>query len=159
MLNIEKYLIDHGFSVSKDDNSGRVYSKRVGDDSLSVTLQLYSGWCQYRFDGTDKKKVANLMEELSRVPDKLGSAEYAASGRVTAIYPNKAKRVCAVKFGDGTVVVLRLSKGDKWDLHTAIAYAIAQKSLGGKTAFARYADSLIEAAEGKKKKINEGGKK
>lgn len=73
------------------------------------------------------------------------------SVRVTAIYPNKEKRVCAMKFSDGTVVVMRLSKGDKWDLRTAIAYAIAQKSLGSKTAFARYADSLIEAAERKKK--------
>jgi nitrite reductase (NADH) large subunit len=62
--------------------------------------------------------------------------EFRLGTSTTELVGNADGDVVAVKFSDGTVTLMRLSKGDKWDLRTAIAYAIAQKSLGGKTAFA-----------------------
>ena len=51
------------------------------------------------------------------------------------------KEVVVVIFTDGTKILKHLSKGDTFDLRTAVAFAIAEKLFGSKTQFKKFVEN------------------
>lgn len=74
-----------------------------------------------------------------------------------AIYSLEVKKVIAndnaviVFFDDGRKKVMRCTKGDKYDIETAVAFAIAQKAYGSNSAFKKsVAKVLVDCREKQK---------
>lgn len=54
------------------------------------------------------------------------------------------KRVVTVVFKDGCIEMLMLGMNEPYDVHTAVAYAIAQKAFGSKTQYRKAVDRIID---------------
>lgn len=64
------------------------------------------------------------------------------------------KEVVVVIFTDGTKILKHLSKGDTFDLRTAVAFAIAEKLFGSKTQFKKFVENKAVKNVKKKEKKN-----
>lgn len=117
----------------------------LNDIDYTITDTEYKKMC----DEWNNIKCVNMADIINSIKDSLNKrirAEkyFLETYLVKDVYPNEKKGVVCVSFADGSKVLVRLQKGDKWCVETAVAYAIAKKMYGSSNAFTK---AVMEATK------------
>lgn len=63
--------------------------------------------------------------------------------KIKGIYPNEKKKLVVVKFDDDSVIKVKCSKEDEFDVYVGVALAYSYKQYGSNTKFRKMVDKLI----------------
>lgn len=63
--------------------------------------------------------------------------------KIKGIYPNEEKKLVVVKFDDDSVIKVKCSKEDEFDVYVGVALAYSYKQYGSNTKFRKMVDKLI----------------
>lgn len=128
--------------------------KYISNDDAAIKKIRLAVYCSDVSNASNASNASNMNFKIRSITEGCTKAK-------TNVYDSKthshicvaSQKVVTVVFADNSIAMLKLGEGEQYDVHTAVAYAIAQKLYGSKTQFKKAVDDILafNAAKAKKK--------